>query len=66
MVSGMTLGLVLLLRSPLSFGRGYGGFHAAGVLATVTVWLWLLQAVVLLGFVLTQVLDDRLCRDDRP
>ena len=66
MVSGMTLGLVLLLRSPLSFGRAYGGFRVAGVLATVAGWLWLLHAVVLVGFVLTQVLDDRLRHDHSP
>lgn len=60
MVSGMTLGLVLLLRLPLSFGRAYGGFRTAGVLATVGGWLWLLHAVLLLGFVLTRQLDARL------
>jgi membrane protein len=62
MVSGMTLGLVLLLRAPVSFGRAYGGFRTAGVLATVAGWLWLLHVVVLVGFVLTRVLDDRLTR----
>jgi membrane protein len=60
MVSGMTLGLVLLLRLPLSFGRAYGGFRVAGVLATVAGWLWLLHAVVLIGFVLTRRLEARL------
>ena len=60
MVSGMTLGLVLLLRMPLSFGRAYGGFRTAGIIGTVAGWLWLLHVVVLLGFVLTRELDRRL------
>lgn len=60
MVSGMTLGLILLLRLPLSFGRAYGGFRTAGVLATVAGWLWLLHAVVLVGYALTSQLDRRL------
>ena len=60
MVSGMTLGLVLVVRLPLSFGRAYGGFTLAGVLATVAGWMWLLHAVLLVGFVLTRQLDQRL------
>lgn len=60
MVSGMTLGLVLLLRMPLSFGRAYGGFRTAGVVGTVAGWMWLMHAVVLVGFVLTGRLDERL------
>ena len=62
MVSGMTLGLVLVLRLPLSFGRAYGGFTSAGVLATVAGWMWLLHAVLLVGFVFTRRLDTRLAR----
>ena len=56
----MTLGLVLLLRLPLSFGRAYGGFTSAGVVATVAGWMWLLHVVLLLGFALTRQLDARL------
>ena len=65
MVSGMTLGLVLVLRLPLSFGRAYGGFTSAGVLATVAGWMWLLHAVLLIGFVLTRRLDARLAAAGR-
>jgi len=65
MVSGMSLGLVLVLRLPLSFGRAYGGFTSAGVLATVAGWMWLLHAVLLVGLVLTRRLDARLGSNGR-
>ena len=59
MVAGMSLGLVLLLRLPLSFGRAYGGFRTAGVLATAAGWLWLVHAVVLVGYLLARTLSAR-------
>ena len=59
MVSGMVLGLVLVLRLPLNFGRAYGGFTSAGVAATIAGWLWLLHAVVLVGLAYTRRLADR-------
>ena len=59
MVSGMTLGLILCLRLPVTFGRAYGGFTTAGVLATFAGWLWLLHAVLLVGFAYTRRLAQR-------
>jgi membrane protein len=68
MVAGMALGLVLLLRQSVAFGRAYGGFRTAGVLATVAGWLWLVHVVVLVGFALTLRLQARLAltRDSQP
>ena len=57
-VAGMTIGLVELLQLPLDYGRFYGGFSAAGLLALTGGWLWSLHAVVLVGFALTRALDE--------
>lgn len=59
MVAGMSLGLVAMLRLPLSFGRAYGGFRTAGILATAAGWLWLVHAVVLVGYLLAGTLSAR-------
>jgi membrane protein len=57
-VAGMTVGLVELLQVPIDYGRFYGGFRAAGLLALTGGWLWSLHAVVLVGFALTRALDE--------
>jgi membrane protein len=68
-VAGMTLGVVLLLRLPVSFGRAYGGYDVLGIGATLVGWLWLLHAVTLVGFVVTLRWDAcprAQSRDDGP
>jgi membrane protein len=52
-VAGMTLGVVLLLRLPVDFGRAYGGYDVLGIGAALVGWLWLLHVVTLVGFVAT-------------
>jgi membrane protein len=52
-VAGMTLGVVLLLRLPVNFGRAYAGYDVLGIGAALVGWLWLLHVVTLVGFVAT-------------
>jgi membrane protein len=57
-VAGMTIGLIQLLQVPLDYGRFYGGFRAAGLLALTGGWLWMLHTVVLVGFAVTRALAE--------
>lgn len=58
-LSGMSLGWVLVLRFGVSVGRAYGGSALAGQLVLFAIYLYLVQAVCLVGFALTLELVER-------
>lgn len=57
-VSGFLQGFVLFLALPVDLGRPFGGLEGVGVASALLLWLWVLHAVVLVGFVLARTLDD--------
>ena len=61
-VSGFLQGFVLFLSLPLDLGAPFGGLTAVGGVVAVGLWLFLLHLVVLVGWLLTQTLDELLSR----
>jgi membrane protein len=61
-VSGFLQGFVLFLALPLDLGAPFGGLPVVGGVAAVGFWLFLLHLVVLVGWLLTQSLDELLGR----
>ncbi len=53
-VSGFLQGFVLFLALPLDLGLPFGGLVAVGGAVAVVLWMWLLHAVVLLGYLATR------------
>ena len=58
-VSGFVQGFVLFLALPLDIGRPFGGFRVIGAVVAVGLWLWVLHAIVLVGYALTARVDAR-------
>ncbi len=56
-ISGFLQGMVLFLALPVDLARPFGGLAAAGVTVALLLWLWLLHAVVCIGYALTWALD---------
>ncbi|MCW2700890.1 MAG: hypothetical protein JWQ45_2425 [Blastococcus sp.] len=61
-VSGFLQGFVFFLSLPLDLGAPFGGLTVVGGVAAVGFWLFLLHLVVLVGWLLTQSLDELLAR----
>ena len=61
-LSGFLQGFVLFLSLPLDLGAPFGGLTVVGGVVAVGFWLFLLHLVVLLGWLLTQSLDELLSR----
>jgi membrane protein len=61
-VSGFLQGFVLFLSLPLDLGAPFGGLTVVGGVVAVGFWLFLLHLVVLVGWLLTQSLDELLSR----
>jgi membrane protein len=61
-VSGFLQGFVLFLSLPLDLGAPFGGLPVVGGVVAVGFWLYLLHLVVLVGWLLTQSLDELLGR----
>ena len=61
-LSGFLQGFTLFLRLPLTLGAPFGGLTVVGGVLAIAFWLWLLQFVVIAGWLLTEALDDRLRR----
>jgi membrane protein len=61
-LSGFLQGFVLFLALPLDLGAPFGGLTVVGGVVAVGLWLFLLHLVVLVGWLLTQSLDDLLAR----
>ncbi len=53
-VSGFLQGFVLFLSLPLDLGLPFGGNAAVGGVIALVLWMWLLHAVVLVGYVATR------------
>jgi membrane protein len=61
-LSGFLQGFVLFLSLPLDLGAPFGGLSVVGGVVALGLWLFLLHLVVLVGWLLTQALDDVLER----
>jgi membrane protein len=61
-LSGFLQGFVLFLALPLDLGAPFGGLPVVGGVVAVGLWLFLLHLVVLVGWLLTQSLDELLGR----
>lgn len=61
-LSGFLQGFVIFLALPLRLGAPFGGLTAVGWVACVALWLFLLHLVLLVCWLLTQSLDERLAR----
>jgi membrane protein len=58
-VAGFLQGFVLFLALPIDLGAPFGGLDAVGAMVAIGLWLWLLHLIVLVGYGLTQRIDDR-------
>jgi membrane protein len=63
-LSGFLQGFVLFLALPLRLGAPFGGLTGVGAAVAVGLWLFLLHLVLLVCWLLTQSLDERLTRGD--
>ncbi|MGY2003380.1 YihY/virulence factor BrkB family protein [Blastococcus sp. SYSU DS1024] len=61
-LSGFLQGFVLFLALPLDLGAPFGDLDVVGGVAALGVWLFLLHLVVLIGWLATQEIDERLER----
>jgi len=61
-LSGFLQGFVLFLSLPLELGAPFGGLTVVGGVVAVGFWLFLLQFVLLGGWLFTQALDERIGR----
>jgi membrane protein len=61
-LSGFLQGFVLFLSLPLHLGAPFGGLTSVGGVAAIALWLFLLHLVLLVCWLLTQALDERLSR----
>jgi membrane protein len=61
-LSGFLQGFVLFLALPLDLGAPFGGLAVVGGVVAVGLWLFVLHLVVLVGWLLTQSLDELLAR----
>ena len=61
-LAGFLLGFVLFLAIPLDWSLPFGGLPVVGALAALSLWLYLLHVLVLLGYRFTLVLDARATR----
>jgi membrane protein len=61
-LAGFLLGFVLFLAIPLEWSLPFGGLPVVGAVAALSLWLYLLHVLVLLGYRLTLVLDTNATR----
>lgn len=57
-VAGFLQGFVLFLSLPIDLGLPFGGLVGVGGVVAVLLWLWVLHAVVLVGWVATRTWQD--------
>jgi membrane protein len=73
-VSGFLQGFLLFCSLPIDLARPFGGLAGVGVACALLLWLWVLHAVVLVGYAFTWALHavlrgedlDRLTADPAP
>lgn len=56
-VSGFLQGFLLFLALPVDLARPFGGLAGVGVTCALLLWLWVLHAVVLVGYAFTRSID---------
>lgn len=61
-LSGFLQGFVLFLSLPLHIGAPFGGLTGVGSVVAIALWLYLLHLVLLVCWLMTQALDERLSR----
>ncbi|MFN8075546.1 MAG: YhjD/YihY/BrkB family envelope integrity protein [Kineosporiaceae bacterium] len=59
-VSGFLHGFVVFLAVPVDLGRPFGGLTAVGVVTGLLLWVWVVHAVVCVGYALVWAVDARL------
>ncbi|WP_127782782.1 YihY/virulence factor BrkB family protein [Rhodococcus sp. X156] len=59
-LSGFLQGFVLFLSLPLDLGAPFGGLDVVGGMVAVGLWMFLLHVVLIVGWLLTQAVDERL------
>jgi membrane protein len=64
-LSGFLQGFVLFLDLPLRLGAPFGGLTVVGGVVAIGFWLFLLHLVLLVCWLLTQALDERLTPPER-
>ena len=65
-VSGFLQGFLVFLAVPFDLGRPFGGLTGVGIASSLLLWLWVLHAVVLVGYSLTWATEAWLAASDRP
>jgi membrane protein len=63
-VSGFLQGFLLFCSLPIDLARPFGGLPGVGVACALLLWLWVLHAVVLLGYAFTWALHAVLRGED--
>ena len=61
-VSGFLQGFLVFLSLPVDLARPFGGLAGVGVACALLLWLWVLHAVVLVGYAFTRAVDAELGR----
>jgi len=61
-VSGFLQGFIVFLAVPVDLGRPFGGLTGVGIATALLLWLWVMHAVVLIGYALTWSVDEALGR----
>lgn len=65
-VSGFLQGFLVFCSLPIDLARPFGGLLGVGVACAILLWLWVLHAVVLVGYAFTWGLQAVLTRPDAP
>ena len=63
-LSGFLQGFLVFLALPVDLGRPFGGLVAVGVASALLLWLWVLHAVLLVGYAFTWAVEGE--RDGLP
>jgi membrane protein len=64
-VSGFLQGFLVFCSLPIDLARPFGGLLGVGVACALLLWLWILHAVVLVGYGLAWAIDAELAGADR-
>ena len=65
-VSGFLQGFLVFCSLPIDLARPFGGLLGVGVACAILLWLWVLHAVVLVGYAFTWGLQAVLTRREAP
>ena len=65
-VSGFLQGFLVFCSLPIDLARPFGGLLGVGVACALLLWLWILHAVVLVGYSLTWAIEAEFARREAP